>query len=140
MHGTAFLVDCDVNVSGQVNYPCTLNLGIRDGLQVFPADSRTMGGNRLLIFTGIAVNSVFISSTNQLGEFETGITAAWGERLFDDKVIGAKAAVVAGGIGTLIVVISVALYWPRLRKLGPLHALNSESGDLSLSAEKGKID
>lgn len=42
-----------------------------------------------------AVNSVFIGTSNQLGEFESGLTAAW---------LGAVPAVLLGGIGTLIVV------------------------------------
>jgi MFS family permease len=73
-----------------------------------------------------AVNSVFISSTNQLGAFESGITAAWGAMLTGSKVLGAKGAVVFGGIGTLVVVAVVAGYWPRLRRLGPLHEVNAE--------------
>lgn len=65
-----------------------------------------------------AVNSVFISSTNQLGAFESGITAKWW---------GPVAAVVVGGVGTLVVVAAAALYWPRLRQLGPLHALKDDA-------------
>ncbi|MBI2806744.1 MAG: MFS transporter [Planctomycetes bacterium] len=65
-----------------------------------------------------AVNSVFISSTNQLGAFESGITAAW---------LGLVPAVVAGGAGTLVVVVAAALWWPRLRRLEPLHELKAES-------------
>ena len=42
-----------------------------------------------------AVNSVFIGASNQLGEFESGVTAAWW---------GAVASVVAGGVGTMVVV------------------------------------
>jgi len=42
-----------------------------------------------------AVNSVFIGASNQLGEFESGVTAAW---------FGAVPAVVIGGVGTLLVV------------------------------------
>jgi len=42
-----------------------------------------------------AVNSVFIGASNQLGEFESGMTAAW---------FGAVPAIVIGGIGTLFVV------------------------------------
>ncbi len=61
-----------------------------------------------------AVNSIFISSTNQLGAFESGIAAA---------LMGPVAAVVVGGCGTLLVVASAALYWPRLRRLEPLHTL-----------------
>jgi hypothetical protein len=48
-----------------------------------------------------AVNSMFIGASNQLGEFESGLTAAW---------FGPVAAVVIGGIGTILVV----LVWTRL--------------------------
>lgn len=48
-----------------------------------------------------AVNFIFIGTSNQLGEFESGVTAAW---------FGTETAVVIGGIGTLLV---VAL-WHRL--------------------------
>ena len=48
-----------------------------------------------------AVNSIFIGASNQLGEFESGATAAlWGP----------VGSVVAGGIGTLL----VAAAWLRL--------------------------
>ena len=42
-----------------------------------------------------AVNAIFIGASNQLGEFESGVTAAWW---------GAVASVVAGGVGTIVVV------------------------------------
>jgi MFS family permease len=48
-----------------------------------------------------AVNSVFIGTSNQLGEFESGVTAA---------LLGTVAAVLLGGVGTLFVV----LLWMRL--------------------------
>jgi MFS family permease len=48
-----------------------------------------------------AVNSVFIGASNQLGEFESGATAA---------LLGPVGSVVAGGIGTVL----VALSWRRL--------------------------
>ncbi len=48
-----------------------------------------------------AVNSVFIGASNQLGEFESGATAAW---------LGPVGSVVLGGVGTLV----VALAWLRL--------------------------
>jgi MFS family permease len=63
-----------------------------------------------------AVNSLFISSTNQLGAFESGITAKW------FTLIG---SVVVGGYGTLLVVALAALCWPKLRRLGPLHSLKT---------------
>jgi MFS family permease len=48
-----------------------------------------------------AVNSVFIGASNQLGEFESGVTAAW---------FGPVGSVVLGGVGTLV----VAGAWLRL--------------------------
>jgi MFS family permease len=58
-----------------------------------------------------AVNNVFIGSSNELGEFESGAVAAW---------LGAVGSAVFGGVGTLVVVAAVALLSPRLRKLGRL--------------------
>jgi MFS family permease len=48
-----------------------------------------------------AVNAMFIGTSNQLGEFESGVTAA---------LFGTVPAVVVGGIGTLL----VALLWSQL--------------------------
>jgi hypothetical protein len=48
-----------------------------------------------------AVNSVFIGASNQLGEFESGATAA---------LLGPVGSVLLGGIGTLV----VAGLWLRL--------------------------
>ena len=48
-----------------------------------------------------AVNFLFINASNQLGEFESGITAAW---------FGAMPAAVLGGLGT----VAVALVWMKL--------------------------
>ena len=48
-----------------------------------------------------AVNSLFVGTSNQLGEFESGVTAA---------LLGAVPAVLIGGIGT----IAVAFIWMRL--------------------------
>ena len=48
-----------------------------------------------------AVNSVFIGASNQLGEFESGATAAW---------LRPVGSVLLGGVGTLI----VAIAWWRL--------------------------
>ncbi|HVW66647.1 MAG TPA: MFS transporter [Candidatus Peribacteraceae bacterium] len=58
-----------------------------------------------------AINSVFIGSSNQLGEFESGTVA---------QFFGAVASAVSGGIGTIIVVASVALIWPQVRQLTTL--------------------
>src|SRR5438874_2765661 len=58
-----------------------------------------------------AVNAVFISSSNELGAFESGLTAAW---------LGPIASVVGGGIGTVLVVLAVMLRWPSVLRLGRL--------------------
>lgn len=52
-----------------------------------------------------AVNSVFIGTSNQLGEFESGLTAS---------LFGAVPAVLIGGIGTLIVVVLWIRLFPQL--------------------------
>jgi MFS family permease len=58
-----------------------------------------------------AVNSVFIDMSNELGGFESGALAA---------AVGPIAAVVGGGIGTIMVVGAVAWAWPELRNLKEL--------------------
>jgi hypothetical protein len=53
------------------------------------------------------VNSIFIGASNEVGQFESGLTAAW---------LGAPLAVILGGVGTIMV---VALWWrvfPELRR------------------------
>jgi MFS family permease len=59
-----------------------------------------------------AVNSVFISASNELGEFESGTVA---------RFFGPVASVVSGGIGTIIVVALAAWTWPEIRRLDKLH-------------------
>jgi len=59
-----------------------------------------------------AVNSVFVDTSNELGGFESGVTAA---------IFGPVISVVAGGIGTLVVVAAVARKWPELARLDALH-------------------
>jgi MFS family permease len=54
-----------------------------------------------------AVNAVFIGTSNQLGEFESGLTAAW---------FGVVPAVLLGGIGTLGVVLLWIYLFPALLK------------------------
>ena len=64
-----------------------------------------------------AVNSVFIGASNELGEMESGFTAA----LFGSSVI----AVVFGGVGTCIVVALWAWRFPALRKVGRLEEIET---------------
>ncbi|GME37214.1 MULTISPECIES: MFS transporter [unclassified Pantoea] len=54
-----------------------------------------------------AVNAIFINTSNQLGEFESGLLAAW---------MGAAPAAAIGGIGTLIVVALWMKLFPHLRR------------------------
>jgi MFS family permease len=56
-----------------------------------------------------AVNSVFIGASNELGEFESGITAAW---------LGLIPAIVVGGVVTLVVTgLWAGVLFPQLRRL-----------------------
>ena len=55
-----------------------------------------------------AVNSIFISASNELGEFESGVTASW---------FGVVPSVVLGGIGSIVVAVLWAWGFPELRKM-----------------------
>jgi hypothetical protein len=60
-----------------------------------------------------AVNNLFIGTSNELGEFESGTVAHW---------FGPVFAAVSGGVGTILVVLGVAWRWPEIRKYGRLDA------------------
>ncbi|MGA3127125.1 MAG: MFS transporter [Candidatus Korobacteraceae bacterium] len=68
-----------------------------------------------------AVNSLFVSASNEFGQFESGITAQW---------FGTVPAVVAGGVGTIIIVALWSWLFPALRKVD---SLTQES--LAIAAE-----
>jgi len=53
-----------------------------------------------------AVGSMFVGASNELGEFESGLTARW---------FGLVPAVVLGGVATLLVVGSYLKLFPELR-------------------------
>jgi MFS family permease len=55
-----------------------------------------------------AVNSLFVSSSNTLGEFESGALAAW---------LGPVASVLIGGIGSLLIAGLWMLMFPSLRRI-----------------------
>jgi MFS family permease len=67
-----------------------------------------------------SVNMVFIGASNEVGQFESGITAEW---------LGTVPAVVFGGIGTLLVVLTWAWMFPALRTVDRLAGSSSDSGD-----------
>jgi len=54
-----------------------------------------------------SVNSIFVNSSNELGQFESGVTA---------DIMGTRASVLFGGSMTLLVVIITWIKAPRLRK------------------------
>jgi len=56
----------------------------------------------------MSVNSMFVNSSNELGQFESGVTA---------KVLGTVPAVIFGGSMTLLVVIYTWFKSPTLRKM-----------------------
>src|ERR1700691_3110967 len=58
-----------------------------------------------------AVNSLFVGASNELGEFESGVTAQWW---------GAVRAVVAGGLGALAITGIWCLLFPSLRGIKQL--------------------
>jgi len=60
-----------------------------------------------------AVSSIFIGTSNQLGEFESGLTAAW---------LGVVPAVVVGGLGTIFVALIWFRVFPQLRDVDQLEA------------------
>ena len=58
-----------------------------------------------------ALNALFIGTSNELGAFESGVVAGF---------LGPVFSVVAGGIGTILVVVTVAGLFPQLRNFGRL--------------------
>jgi hypothetical protein len=60
-----------------------------------------------------AVNSMFLGASNELGEFESGVTAQW---------LGAVRATVAGGIGAMMVTGLWTVLFPALRDTDELTA------------------
>jgi len=62
----------------------------------------------------LSVNSIFVGSSNEIGAFESGLTA---------KLLGAVPAVVLGGAASLAVVGIVAGTVPRLRRMREIHRM-----------------
>jgi MFS family permease len=58
-----------------------------------------------------AVNMIFIGASNEVGQFESGLTAQW---------FGAVPAVIAGGLGTIAIVALWAWLFPALRQVDEL--------------------
>jgi MFS family permease len=76
-----------------------------------------------------SVNLVFISSSNELGAFESGVTA---------ELFGPVLSVVGGGVGTILVAAVIALCSRQLVQLGPLQAhaeAVAPAGEIDLPGE-----
>ncbi|MBV8550929.1 MAG: MFS transporter [Acidobacteriaceae bacterium] len=58
-----------------------------------------------------AVNTVFVGASNEVGQFESGLTAQW---------FGTVPAVVIGGMGTILIVVIWSRLFPGLRKIDRL--------------------
>jgi hypothetical protein len=56
----------------------------------------------------LSVNTIFITSSNELGQFESGLAA---------KMMGVVRSVVFGGSMTLLVALMVGTFAPKLRKM-----------------------
>jgi MFS family permease len=65
----------------------------------------------------MAVDMVFIGTSNELGQFESGLTAQW---------FGTVPAVLLGGVGTLVVIAVWAWIFPELRRAGALSATRTD--------------
>jgi len=61
-----------------------------------------------------AVEMIFIGASNEIGQFESGITAQW---------FGAVPAVIMGGVGTLLITALWAWNFPELRRVEKLSSL-----------------
>lgn len=59
-----------------------------------------------------AVNAIFIGASNQLGEFESGLTAQW---------FGLVPSILLGGMGTLLVAVLWMLRFPQLARVKALY-------------------
>jgi len=58
-----------------------------------------------------AVNMLFVGASNEVGQFESGVTAHW---------FGTVPAVVLGGVGTLVIVLAWNWLFPALRRVDEL--------------------
>lgn len=65
-----------------------------------------------------SVNSIFVGSSNELGAFESGVTA---------RLMGTVTAVVFGGSMTILTVLTTGIFSPSFRKLDLSEDLNSSA-------------
>ncbi|MDR3430047.1 MAG: hypothetical protein P4L78_21585, partial [Silvimonas sp.] len=65
-----------------------------------------------------AVNGIFISSSNQIGAFESGVTASW---------LGLVPAVVVGGAATILTATIIAVAFKTLRQIDRPHTMDERT-------------
>jgi len=65
-----------------------------------------------------AVDMIFIGTSNEFGQFESGVTAQW---------FGTVPAVILGGVGTLVVIALWTWWFPELRNAGELHTIANDA-------------
>jgi MFS family permease len=73
-----------------------------------------------------AVDMIFIGTSNEFGQFESGVTAQW---------FGTVPAVLLGGVGTLVVIALWAWIFPELRQAGDLQEMTTPKLPTHSSAE-----
>jgi MFS family permease len=77
----------------------------------------------------MAVDMVFIGTSNELGQFESGLTAQW---------FGTVPAVLFGGVGTLLIIALWAWLFPELRRADRLSAIKAVATEASLPEERSR--
>ncbi|MFC1665619.1 MFS transporter [Pseudomonadota bacterium] len=108
----AGIVVFGLSTSFWVSLVALFTLGTADSMSVF------IRNNLVQIITPdnmrgrvSAVSSVFVGASNELGEFESGVTAAWW---------GVVPAVIVGGVGTIFIAILFSRIFPELRRVDSL--------------------
>jgi MFS family permease len=115
--GVAVFGLCTLVFGGSRNFAVSLAalcvLGIGDMLSVYIRSMLVQLNTPDAIRGRVsAINSMFIGASNELGEFESGVTARW---------LGAVRATLLGGLLTLAVVGGWIGLFPELRRLDRLH-------------------
>jgi MFS family permease len=77
-----------------------------------------------------AVDMIFIGTSNEFGQFESGVTAQW---------FGTVPAVVLGGIGTLVVIALWTWWFPELRNAGELNTFSASAAESSEGPAQGAV-
>jgi len=77
-----------------------------------------------------AVDMIFIGTSNEFGQFESGVTAQW---------FGTVPAVVLGGVGTLVVIGLWAWMFPELRRAEALTEIKAMTLEVDQEAKAGTL-